>query len=178
MTSRLFAVLLGTGFAVISGTGTGIWPCRSAPVAENLTMIDFVRDLVTFLSQDEPTMQDIVARVGAVRDDPGIPMPIELDFRHPGVRSGSLSLYPDNGMPFVLTIEPEPEARPAVGALISVFGDYRQALTDRGRPIKIVFSPPNEGTCWNVVVIADLPSNASVLETDLVFRIALRRDPN
>lgn len=182
MTSDLLAFLLSTSFAVssrpeaLSGPGSAA-PSDVAQVTGDHAMIDLIRELIHFLSQDMLTIEDVVARIGPVAHDPGVPMPIDLDSVDAGVHSARLSRYPGSGLPYVLTLEPKLNARPTVAALKSVLGDYGQALTGRGRPIEVVFSPPAAGACWKVVVIAELAPNVAWLENAAVTRVALRRDP-
>ena len=140
-------------------------------------MNDLLREFVLFLSQDTLTVDDVVAWVGSVAHDPGVPMPLELRSMMAGVRSVHLSRYSDSGLPYVLTLECTPDVRPTVAALKAAFGDYRLALTDRGRPIEIIFYPPTAGTHWQIVVIATLLQRNNGLDDASVTTIALRRDP-
>lgn len=181
MTSELLAILLST-FAVssrpggLSGLGVAA-PSDVTQVTGDHAMIDLIRDLIPLLSQEMLTIEDVVARIGPVAHDPGVPMPIDLDSVDASVHSARLSRYPDSGLPYVLTLEPKPNVRPTVAALKSMLGDYRQALTDRGRPIEVVFLPSTAGACWKVVVVAELAPNVASLESAAVTRVALRRDP-
>jgi hypothetical protein len=104
-------------------------------------------------------------------------MSIELRPRIPGVHSARLSRYPDSGSPYVLELEPAPEARPTLASLKAAFGDYRRAPTHRGMPPEVLFSPQGTGSQWRIVVIAQLASATDSLDTASVTRIALRRDP-
>ena len=140
-------------------------------------MNELLRELILFLSQNTLTVEDVVARVGSVAHDPGIPMPLELRSVLAGVPSVHLSRYPDSGVPYILTLEFAPDVRPTVAALKAAFGDYHRALTDRGRPGEIMFYPPPPGTHWQVVVIANLVQGNSVLDDAFVTTLALRRDP-
>jgi hypothetical protein len=142
---------------------------------ESQVMIDAVRDLVLLLLQDPLSVQDVTARVGSVIRDPGVPMTIELQPRLAGVRSASLSRYPESALPYVLTLEFKRGDQPTVAELKSVFGDYSRTLTDRGQPITIVF-PPSAASHWRVVMFAELESGG-VLDDCSVATIALRRDP-
>jgi hypothetical protein len=143
----------------------------------DLPLTDLVRELVRFLSRDRLGIDDVAERIGPVARDPGIPMPIELRPAVAGVRSARLARYPDSGLPYLLSLEPTPEARPTVAELQAVLGDYRRALTGRGVPPELIFSPPAEGPRWRVVVIVRLEPTAGGLETAPVTEIALRRDP-
>lgn len=140
-------------------------------------MNDLIRELVLFLSRDTLTVEDVAARVGSVARDPGVPMPLELRPVMAGVRSARLSRYPDSGLPYVLTLEPAPDARPTAAALKAALGDYRRAHTGRSRPIEVMFYPPAAGAHWTVVVIAELLPEGDSLDEASVTTLALRRDP-
>ncbi len=140
-------------------------------------MMELIRELIRFLSQDPLAVDEVTARIGPIVRDPGIPMPIELRPALAGVCSAYLTRYPESGLPYVLTVEPTRDAAPTVGALQAVFGDYRRALTGRGMPYEIVFSTPAEGTNWRIVLIARLEPVSDQIESTLVTSIALRRDP-
>jgi len=139
-------------------------------------IIDLIREVVPLLSRDTLGVEDVTARIGPVIRDPGIPMPLEM--QPPiGMRSASLSRYPDTGIPYVLTIVPEPEGRPTVAELKAILGDYRRALTDRGQAATMVFSPAMVTPRWSVAVIVKLERSDGPVETRSVTTIALRRDP-
>jgi hypothetical protein len=140
-------------------------------------MIDVIRELFRFLSQDPLSVEDVIIRVGPVVNDPGMPMPIELKPVLSGVRAANLDRYPDNGLPYVLTIELAPGARVTAAALQQTFGDYRRLHTDRGHPPKIIFYPPAVGSRWTVAVIAKFESAAVSLDHQPVTSLSLRRDP-
>lgn len=140
-------------------------------------MNDLLRELMLLLSQDTLTVEDVIARVGPVAHDPGVPMPLELRSTLDGVRSARLSRYPDSGLPYVLTLELAPDAQPTVATLKADFGDYHRAHTDRGKPIEVMFYPPAMGTRWQVAVIARLAPIEGSLDDAKVTTLALRRDP-
>lgn len=141
-------------------------------------MIELIQDIVRFLSQNRLTVEDVAARIGSVARDSGGLMPIKLSPTIEGVRSASLARYPDSGLPYVLEIGFAKDAQPKVKALKFAFGDYQRALTDRGRPIEILFYPPSpEVALWNVVLIVELASGEGEIEDTLVASIAFRRDP-
>jgi hypothetical protein len=140
-------------------------------------MIDLIRDLIHFLSQDPLTVEDVIARVGPVVHDPGGLMPMELRPILPGLRSARLARYPNSGLPYVLDLALAPEAQPTAAALKVVFGDYHRARTDRGRQPEVLFYPPALGSCWKVVVIVELALGVDALDDAPVTRVALRRDP-
>lgn len=138
---------------------------------------DLIRDLVHFLSQDPLTVEDVAARVGPVKHDPGGLMPIEIHPILTGLRSVRLMRYPNSGLPYMLDLDLMPDARLTAAALKVVFGDYHRARTDRGRPSEILFYPPATGPRWKVVVIAELGPVVDELDEAPVTSIALRRDP-
>ena len=140
-------------------------------------MIDVIRELFRFLSQDPLSVEDVISKVGPVVDDPGLPMPIELQPVLSGVRAANLDRYSDNGLPYALTIELAPGARVTAAALQQAFGDYKQLHADRGRPPEIIFYPPAVGSRWTVAVIAKLESAAVSLDNQPVTSLSLRRDP-
>ncbi len=139
-------------------------------------VIPLIQDMVGFLSQDPLTVEDVAARVGTALRDPGIPMPIELNPKLPGVHSAKLARYPDSGLPYLLDLELDPEARPTVAKMKAALGASRQAPTDRGRPRKVLFYPA-AGPKWQVVIIAELAQEPGELETTPITTLALRRDP-
>jgi hypothetical protein len=153
----------------------------AAPAAGDhaMAMIDLARDLHRFLSQDPLTIADIATRVGPITSDPGVPMEIQLSPVIPGVSAARLARYPDSGLPFTLTLEPTPDARPTAAALRGTFGEGRRGLTDRGRPPELQFDPPAAGPRWHVVVIAELDGlgGAAGIDAARAIRIVFRRDP-
>src|ERR1700716_1234834 len=83
---------------------------------ETQSMIHLVRELITLLSRDALGVEEIAARIGPVIRDPGISMALEMQ-PAAGMRSARLSRDPETGIPYVLTIEPEPGVRPTVAEL-------------------------------------------------------------
>lgn len=140
-------------------------------------MINLIGKLVRFLSQDSLSVEDVISQVGTIVHDPGVPMPIELRPVLTGVRAAYLDRYPDNGLPYALTLELAPDARMTAAALRQAFGDYKQSRTDRGHPPEIIFYPPAVGSRWTVAVLADLESGTTPLDDRPVTRLSLRRDP-
>jgi hypothetical protein len=104
-------------------------------------MIDLIRQLHQFLLTDPLSIEDVIARVGPVANDPGGLMPIELEPVLPGVRAANLARNPANGLPYVLTIEPAADAQLTAADLRTAFGDYVRVLTDRGQPPEIIIYP-------------------------------------
>jgi hypothetical protein len=141
-----------------------------------MAMTDLVTDLVAFLSRDALTIEDVAGFVGPVADDPGVPLPAELDPMLPGVRAARVARYPDSGEPFVLTIEPDAASPTTPRALRLILGDYARPLTRREMPTAVVFAP-SAGARWAIVVIARLASPADNLDDVPITSIAFRRDP-
>jgi hypothetical protein len=139
-------------------------------------VIDLVRQLIDFLSQEPLNVDDVVARVGPIIDDPGIPMRIDLKPALPGVRVAQLSRFPDSGLPYLLAIEPEPGAAPTPAELERVLGPPRRARTHRGMPPELIFYPPAVAPHWKIAVLAQVESPDD-LKNAPVTSIAFRRDP-
>lgn len=140
-------------------------------------MIDLIRELHEFLSRDQLSIEDVIARVGAVTNDPGGLMPVELQPSLPGVREASLARNPDNGLPYLLTIELAPDANLTTAELQQAFGDYKRMRTHRGQPPEIFFNPPATGTAWKVAILATLQSASEPLEDQQVSSLSFRREP-
>jgi hypothetical protein len=139
-------------------------------------MIELVQELISFLSQDTLSVADVVARVGSVLKEPGQQMPIELRPTLAGVWAARLSLDPDSGLPYMLTIEPEPDARPTPAMLKAALGDYRRMPTHFDLPRELMFSPLGKGTRWHVVVFVKLQDAAGSIDDAPATSIAFRRD--
>ena len=137
-------------------------------------MIDLIRELHQFLSTDPLSIEDVIARVGPVTNDPGGLMPIELQPVLAGVREASLARDPDNGLPYLLTIEPD-EAL-TTSDLQAAFGDYKRMRTDRGQPPDIIFNPPAGGSTWRVALLATLQSASEPLDEQQVSSLTFRRE--
>ncbi len=140
-------------------------------------MIPLVCALVLLLSRDGLTLDDVVASVGSVEHDPGIPMPIALRPTMPGVLAASLSRYPDSGLPYTLTLAFETDSRPTVEALRLAVGRFSRVPSPRGMPARVQFIPNGAGPAWRVVVIAELAPHDGTLESAPVLEVTLRRDP-
>ncbi len=151
--------------------------CAKDQTMEKDIMIDLIRELIDLLSQDAIDVAHIAARIGRVKADPGVPMPLDLLPQSPILNSARLSRYPASGLPYVLTLQPKSAFRPAVAALKAAFGPCSRALTGRGMPVEFVFDPAGSGRRWKVTMIATLVRDAAKDEDSLVSSIALRRDP-
>lgn len=136
-------------------------------------MIDLIRELHQFLSTDSLSVEDVIARVGPVTNDPGGLMPVELQPVLVGVREANLARDPDNGLPYLLTIEPD--ARLTTADLKAAFGDYKRLRTDRGQPPDIIFNPPASGA-WRVALLATLQTASEPLDEQQVSSLSFRRE--
>jgi hypothetical protein len=176
-------LLLGVGCSSpTASAGVAIATRQLAPTASatatingDYAMIALVQDLVSLLSRNPLTIEDVTDRVGPVGHDPGGLMPIELRPVLAGVRAASLARDPDSGLPYLLTLELAPGTQLTVAMLRQAFGDYQRLRTDRGHPPQIVFSPPG-GTQWKVALIADLQSAAAAFDDQSVTSLSLLRE--
>lgn len=139
-------------------------------------MIDLIRELHHFLSTDPLSIEDVIARVGPIADDPGGFIPIELQPVLPGVRAAKLARNPTTGLPYVLTIELAPTAQLTIADLRTAFGDYQRVLTDRGRPPEIIFHPPASDSLWKVAILATLQSTSPPLDDQQIGSLSFRRE--
>lgn len=140
-------------------------------------MIALLRSLLRLLAREGLTVEDVVRVIGPVTHDPGIPMLISLRPLVTGVATASLGRYPDSGLPYLLVLDFEPDARPAVADLVAAFGPYRRGPSDRGMPIPLVFEPASGGSAWSVALIADLLPGTVAFDSARVQTVGLRRDP-
>lgn len=140
-------------------------------------LIDLIRGLAEFLLPERLTVEDVVRRVGRVADDPGIPMPIELEPMLPGVLAAQLARYPESGLPYVLRISPEPAASPTAGALRAALGTYKRVLTTGEAPSAVAFPPLGDARGWRVVIYATVDTTAGDPDSARATSFSLRRDP-
>ena len=136
-----------------------------------------IGELVDFLSQDPLTVDDVVGLVGPVVNDPGVPSPMDLQSHLDGIVLARLARYPDSGLPYVLTVGPDPGLRITPTQLVATLGDFRPANTHRGLPPAVVYSAPSPGRRWRVVVTAQVQPDGGVLQDGQITSVALRRDP-
>jgi hypothetical protein len=139
-------------------------------------VLDLIRELRELLTHDALDVAQVVAWVGAVTADPGVPMPIELAPRSPLLSAASLGRYPSTGLPYLLTLEPRADLRPRLGALRAAFGPCHAAPTGRGMPFEYVFAPAGAGGAWTVTLVASVARDDNGGD-GLVSSIALGRDP-
>jgi hypothetical protein len=142
-----------------------------------MALTDLIGQLVRTLSRDGLTFDDVAALVGPVVHDAGVPTSATLRPVLPGVRAAQLSRYPDSGLPYVLTLEPDPASPPTPEALRSILGDFQRAPTNRAMPPEVVFAPARSAPQWSVVVIAQLEATDGELGRAPITSIAFRRDP-
>ena len=183
MAMTLRAALLALGACSSSASPP---PSRTPPPATDdaaratgdHAMIDQIQELIRLLSQDPLSVADVIARVGPVVDDPGIPQTAALEPASlRGVRAARLGRYPDTGLPYTLALELADDAQPTAAALRAAFGDYKRARTDRGHPAQLLFYPPAQAPRWQVALLADLAPTDGSLDDARVTRLTLRRDP-
>ncbi|MCX6243085.1 MAG: hypothetical protein NTU98_00120 [Bacteroidetes bacterium] len=140
------------------------------------SMIDTLGELVSFLSKDRISVSDVVTQIGINLDDPGVPLPITIKTKIPGIQTVKLARYPDSGLPYVLSIRFEKHAGPTLWNLKSCFGEYRQILTGPEQLPAFIFYPETNQKLWSVGVIAGVEPGSDV-EVSFVSTIDLRRDP-
>ncbi|MDB5036063.1 MAG: hypothetical protein JWQ98_3304 [Chlorobi bacterium] len=150
---------------------------NNAVPADDEGPADMILDIAGFLSRDPLSLDDVIERVGEAVADPGIPMPIALRPTLPGVRSASLTRYPDTGLPYLLTLVPSPDLHLTPRALAAVLGEYRRLAGDRGRNPGLIFYPGIGGARWSVAVIVEVERMGDEIDIAPVTSIAFRRDP-
>lgn len=182
MTPRGGAVLMLLGACSTSPSPAAVVSNRPSPtsaasidaaLAGDQAMLELIRDLVAFLSNDV-SLDDIAGRLGPVAHDPGVPLLAELTPRDPALRRVEVARDRDTGKPS--TVDLELASSVPVAALAAAFGAYHQVRTDRGMPREIVFPPAGAGP-WKVVVAAQLPPGASQIADGATSAVILSRDP-
>jgi hypothetical protein len=140
-------------------------------------MIELIRDLASLLVRDNLLIDEIVAKVGRVERDPGSPLPAELRPALPGVQSAKLSLYPDTGLPYALSLELMKGSQPTVGEMKASLGNYKRSLTGRGQEPELIFSSVETGAAWRIAIVANMDRSSDDLDSARVTRVIFRRDP-
>jgi hypothetical protein len=138
-------------------------------------MLDELAELIGFLTRDGITVEDVVARVGPVIEDPGIPLEMQLSPQLPGVATAALARYPDSGLPYLLKLTPSPGTPLTLGVLRHRFGDYKVAYGRHGLPPAALFYL-EPGPRWRIVLMAETSPGSAPNEDSLVAEITLRRD--
>jgi hypothetical protein len=133
-------------------------------------------DLARFLTEPDLDIERVIAHVGTVRADPGVPMPIELRPRLPGVRAAKLWRYPDTGLPYLLRIEPSSDEIPTVGDLAAHAGPYDRSAAGREKPPEVIFRVPVRGERWSVTTIAEHARDIDDADDAPVVSVTFRRD--
>lgn len=139
-------------------------------------MIGLLRQYMLTLAQDATDVAAVVAQVGSMIRDPGVPMPIAIAPIAPVFATAALARDPESGLPFMLRLEPLPDRRPTLAALVAAFGPAVPALTHRGRPPVGVIARAEAGSAWAVALIATLSHNGSPDDRTFATTIELRRD--
>jgi hypothetical protein len=140
-------------------------------------MIELIREMTGFLSREPLTVEDVIARVGPVTEDPGGSIPIRIRPDIAGIDLARLMRDPASGLPDALQFDFAPDARPKVKALREAFGDYERILTHRDRPSEIMFHPTATGTPRNVVVVARLSADDGTIDEASAASITFLRNP-
>ncbi|HMD46433.1 MAG TPA: hypothetical protein VKG43_09745 [Acidimicrobiales bacterium] len=124
-----------------------------------------VLDLARFVAKDGLTVDEVIARVGPVTEDHGVPLPMDLEPSLTGTREARLWTHPDSGEPYLLEVTPEPGVAPTVAGLESVLGRPRPARRSFGEPESWVFEPSGlEGrVSVTVRVASDGPTSAGTI---------------
>lgn len=136
-------------------------------------MTETFSELAQFLSQ-EHTIAEVTGRVGKTVKDPGPPLPVVIEPHLAGVKSATLSRYPKDGKPYLLTLGLH--TGPTVAAMREKFGAFERLDSDLGRPPQLLFKVP-AGAAWRIVLIAELEPAANAIDSDHVVSLAFRRDP-
>ena len=145
--------------------------------AKQRELIEMIEDLMTFLSRDRLTVAEIIEKIGSEERDPGIPMPIELCPASSVLESADLARCPKSGQPYVLTINPVPEARPTVSELGQVLGAWESPLARREAPPSVIFQQAAViNRDWKVVVIVRIEDGKEDHAASRAVSIAFRRD--
>ena len=120
-----------------------------------------VTSLEALLERDALVVDDVVAAVGPIVTDPGIPMPITLRPSAPEIIKAELGRYPAGdrleGVVYLLELGFSREARPTLDELGRVFGEGRPGHGFHGERFTM-FYPLSRSAQWSVAVIASLPS--------------------
>jgi hypothetical protein len=139
------------------------------------SVVPLVTELVAFLRRDGLTIDDVAGRVGPIAAGT-LSNQIALQSRLTGVRAAELLAYPDSGLPYMLSLEPDEAARPTLAAMKSALGDYRRMRSHFGEPRQASFSTARVPGAWHVVVLAEAEPTDD-LESAPITRITFRRDP-
>jgi hypothetical protein len=138
-------------------------------------LIAVVEELRTFLAQDNLSMRDVAEWIGhAVGGDPSDR--VEVQPRLAGVSAAQVLSYPETGLPYLVTIEPEDSATTTPAQLRSHFGDFTGLPTHFGAPRELSFTGHRDTQPWRVVVLVTVEPTRE-LERGRVTQITFRRDP-
>jgi hypothetical protein len=135
-----------------------------------------VVELARFLTAPVLSVDDVVARVGKVTADPGVPMAMILRPHLPGVRAAKLWRYPDTGLPYLLRIEPASDEVPTVRDIAANAGPYDRSAAGREKPPEVIFRVPVHGERWSVTTIAEHARGVDVTDNAAVASVTFRRD--
>ena len=139
-------------------------------------MIALLSDLVRLFARDGLTVDDVVRTIGPITQDPGVPMPMELQPTTHGVRAAALARYPDTLLPYLLILDFDGGEQPTVGELSSAFGSFGVLPRDRGMPTSLRFEPILPPTRWTVALVATLAGQSAPKDGDEASRVVLQRE--
>jgi hypothetical protein len=133
------------------------------------SMIETLRDLARFISQDTLTTDDVVRRLGAVTADHGAGGSLELASRDP--RFSRVQLWRDPaGVPILLDVELAPASRLQLAELRAAFGAGKAVTPSAiGAAHEVVFYAIVRGARFDASLVARTDS-ARELATAIVFR--------
>jgi hypothetical protein len=140
-------------------------------------MIDLLRRYMHVLAEDTVDVAGVVALVGRIIQDPGVPMSAEIAPNSPLFAAAKLGRYRESGLPFVLTLEPAADERPTLAALTAAFGRCKRVSSGRGMPAVCIIDVAASGPAWTIALIATLSDKDERDDRNFATSIALRRDP-
>ena len=146
-------------------------------MAITMKLAVLLRQVFQLLGGPKLAVGDVVKLLGPIDTDPGIPVSIRLRPASPDLKSASLSRYPESGVPYLITLEPVPNARPTLHDLQEIFGEYRRGLGSARKIVEFIFYPHVPGAPWQIAVIARLGGPSANFDAEPVRTISFRRDP-
>ena len=136
-------------------------------------------ELADFLTREDLTLEEVVARVGQPRSPrrAGSRQPWVLQSLHPEFSGFELVTVADSGQISFLGGRFAPGHAPTVGELQAAFGRYDVVEISRDLPVPLLFANVSHGKACSVTLIADLPTGSVPSPEARVEAITLRRDP-
>ena len=139
-------------------------------------MIGQIRLFARLLASQPLTVDDVVQHVGPIIENPGSPIPMQLQPTSLFIRSASLAVDRWTGCPYTLELRPHPEYRPTLGDLSDEFGPFVEVRADRGQPKACVFDRILRGDGCSVSILAEMSPTASDVSEARIDALTLRRD--